>query len=678
MTTKTARNIKGKVTGTKLNYSDRLGELGEIKIVHVLDYKDINYEQWKEMISERHYLKSHKLYGQQIKYLVQSPIYGWIGALSFGSASWSLKERDERLGWDEEKRIKELPKLVCNNRFYLMPEYTVPNLASKVLSKSLKRLTCDWERIYGVSPVLVETFVDKERFSGGCYKASNWEFLGQTQGRGRDDRFHKKSLSKKYIFVYELKKGILGPPLEKEEANKDWVSEEFRYAEMPNKARKKRLISLARDFYNNPSGMIPECCEGEAKVKGAYRFFSDTKIKPDAILSSHIQQTIERSKSEKVVLSVNDTTSFNLSNHSRTNGLGSLSSSQGELGYLLHDTVLFTTKGVPLGVLDSQTWSREVDAHGKSKQRRNKPIEEKESIKWLKSLRAMSEAQKKAPLVKYVSVGDRESDIHELFEEAEELEVNFLVRSCQNRRTSQAIKVWDLVENSKPAGIMDVRLKDGREVKLVIRFQEVTLLAPRDNKSCKGDIKLYAISAKEVSSRGKESKLCWRLFTNIKVKCFEQACEMVEWYSLRFGIETYHMVLKSGRKSEDKRLESVERLERCLAIDMIIAWRLMYLTMHGRATPEVSSDFFFNQNELEVLKRLKYGDKYKTDVQLGLQDAVSTIALLGGFISGKNRVPGVKVMWRGLRRLEDMTLGVLLIKGSFSEKRLRDFNFEFG
>jgi len=115
----------------------------------------------------------------------------------------------------------------------------------------------------------VKTFVESERFTGGCYKASNWECLGQTQGRGRNDRYHEKALSKKYIFVYELKKGILMPASVEEETKEDWVSEEFRYTEMPNKARQKRLLSLARDFYNKPSGKIPECCEGEAKVKGA-------------------------------------------------------------------------------------------------------------------------------------------------------------------------------------------------------------------------------------------------------------------------------------------------------------------------------------------------------------------------------------------------------------------------
>jgi len=571
-----------------------LDKLGKIEIIQVSNYKDANYSNWKEVISKRHYLRSSKLFGQQIKYLVKSSEYDWIGALSFGSASWKLKERDDRLGINEKNRVSELSKIVCNNRFYLFPEYTVSNLASYVLSKSLKKLKSDWEREYGVKPVLVETFVDSQTFSGGCYKASNWKYLGETQGRGRNDRFHKNSLSKKYIFVYELQRGILGKVIKQEESKEDWVSKEFRYAEMPNKARKKRLISLARDFYNKPSGKIPECCEGEAKVKGAYRFFSDTKIKPESILSSHVKQAIERSKSEKVVLSVNDTTSFNLLSHKSTEGLGTISSVQVEAGYHLHDTVLFTTSGVPLGVLDAQTWVRAVKEHGKKRTRHKKPIEEKESIKWLKSLKAMSEVQKQAPQVKFVSVGDRESDIHELFEEAEELGASFLARSSQNRRTSQECRVWDLVENSRAVGKMNVCLKDGQKVKLEIRFQEVTILAPIGKKDCKGDVTLYAISAREESVSGVEGdiKLNWRLFTNVEVKDFEQACEKIEWYAVRFGIETYHRVLKSGRKSEDKRLKKVGRLERCLAIDMVIAWRIMYLTMQGRKAPEVSSDFF--------------------------------------------------------------------------------------
>ena len=261
-------------------------------------------------------------------------------------ASWRT---EERIGWDDETREKELCKVVCNSRFLILPEYGVRNLASHVMSKCLKRLVVDWEETYQVRPVLVESFVDKERFSGSCYKASNWILLGETKGRGRNDKYHENNLSKKYIFAYELGKGVLEPsPQQKEE---DWVSKEYQYAELPNKAKKDRLISLTRDFFAKPASPIPLCCVGQAKQKGAYRFFSDDKVKPEDILNFHIKQTIERTKEHKVLLSINDTTSFNLSNHKSTKGLGCLSSSQGELGYLLHDTVIFTTNGVPLGVL---------------------------------------------------------------------------------------------------------------------------------------------------------------------------------------------------------------------------------------------------------------------------------------------------------------------------------------
>lgn len=660
----------------------RLEELGEIEVELISGKKDPGYVDWKELLEERHYLHSSKLFGQQIKYLVKSLRYGWIGALAFSSAAWRLQLRDERIGWDDETREKELCKVVCNSRFLILPEYGVRNLASHVMSKCLKRLAVDWEETYQVRPVLVESFVDKDIFSGSCYKASNWILLGETKGRGRNDKYHENNLSKKYIFAYELKKGILGPAPQREE--EDWVRKEYQYAELPNKAKKDRLILLTRDFFANPASPIPVCCEGQAKQKGAYRFFSDNKVKPEDILNSHIKQTIERTKEHKVVLSVNDTTSFNLSNHKSTEGLGCLSSAQGELGYLLHDTVIFTTDGVPLGVLEAQSWSRDVEEHGKSEQRRNKPIEEKESFKWLKSLRATAKAQEEAPEVKYVSVGDREADVYELFELAEELECSFVVRSAQNRRTTEGAKTWDLVEGEKASGEIKVRVcrkgKKEREAELEIRFREVTLCVPRDikNKKEKRSITLYAVSAKEASPPKGEEALHWRLFTNIDIENFEEACEKVEWYSIRFGIETFHRVLKSGRKSEDRRLARLERLERCLAIDMIAAWRLMYLTMLGRKTPEAKSDLYFNENELEVLKRIKYGNSYEPDQSFLLKEAVGIIAILGGFVLGRNRVPGVEVMWRGIRRLQDLVIGMLLMKGDLSEKTLSTYCFEFG
>jgi len=645
-------------------HKEELRELGEVEVVLVRGKGDSRYGIWKEMLERHHYLRSAKLYGQQIKYLVRSTKGGWIGAMSFSSSAWRVKARDERIGWDEEERKRGLRRVVSNSRFLIVPWLRVRNVASHVMSKALKRLPGDWEEVYKTRPVLVETYVEKGRHEGICYKASNWEYLGETQGRGRNDRNHQNRLSRKYVFAYELEKGILGPgATEKQE--RDWVEEEFQYVKLPNVAKKKRVISIARDFFARPASPIPQACDTMAKLKGAYRFFGDERVEPADILSSHIQQTIKRAKGHTTVLSVNDTTSMNLSGHEATEGLGCLSTEAGEDGYFLHDTVVFTARGIPLGVLDAQTWSREPSEHGKKAKRKEKQIEEKESSKWLKSVRATAEAMKETPEVQWISVGDREADIYELFELASREEVPFVVRSIHNRNISGDTKVWEAVDREDSVGRMKVTVKGKdrkeREAELEIRYREVMIPHPRGGKAA-GEVRLWAIRAREVSVTGQEESLDWKLLTNIEIKNFEQACENVQWYTVRFKIEVFHKILKSGRRSEDRRLRNRDRLERCLTIDMITAWRLMYLTMQGRETPEVACDLLFSEEEIEVLKLIKYRGEYAANKgkSLSLYDAIHIIATLGGFVKGKNREPGAEVMWRGIRRLADILIGVSL------------------
>ncbi|TVM03726.1 MAG: hypothetical protein CV087_04020 [Candidatus Brocadia sp. WS118] len=608
-----------------------LWELGEIGIELVRGKKDCNYRIWKEMLEEHHYLHSAKLYGQQIKYLMMSSEVGWIGAMSFSSSAWRVKVRDERLGWNEEERKSGLRKVVSNSRFLVVPWLRVKNLASHVMSKALKRLPGDWEEAYKTTPVLVETYVEKERYEGTCYKASNWEYLGETQGRGRNDRYHQNNLSRKYVFAYELEEGILDGGREEREAE-DWVEEEFQDIRLPNRAKKKRVMSIVRDFFARPASSIPMACDTGAKLKGAYRFFGDERVKPSDILHSHRQQILKRAEEHKVVLSVNDTTSMNLSTHEATEGLGCLSTEQGEDGYFLHDTVVFSTTGIPLGVLDAQTWARAPDEHGKKAKRKQKPIEEKESYKWLRSLEATARAMKEASGVDWVSVGDREADIYELFELASQREVSFLVRSFHNRRVSEDAKVWEVVDKEVSGGRMRVFVKGKdkreREAELEIRFREVRIRHPKREKE---ELRLWAIRAKEVSPPKGEAGLDWKLLTNREVRDFEQACEKVQWYTVRFRIEVFHKILKSGRRSEDRRLGSLDRLERCLTLDMITAWRLMYLTMQGRETPEVASDLLFSEQEIEVLKLIKYRGEYAANKgkSLSLREAILVIATLG-------------------------------------------------
>jgi hypothetical protein len=140
-------------------------------------------QTWRALMAREHYLGDKPLCGAQLRYLVRSEPYGWLGALAFTSASWALKARDQAIGWDDAARRHNLRRVVANARFLIRPGVQVPNLASHVLGLASRRLPADWEARYGVRPLLLETFVDPTRFSGHCYRAANWMDVGKTSGR---------------------------------------------------------------------------------------------------------------------------------------------------------------------------------------------------------------------------------------------------------------------------------------------------------------------------------------------------------------------------------------------------------------------------------------------------------------------------------------------------------------
>jgi len=162
---------------------------------------------WNELIDHYHYLGYKPLVGAQLRYLIHSAD-SWLGAISFSAAAWKIEQRDNYIGWSSQMRKANLMFVVCNSRFLILPWVKSKNLASKVLSLSAKRIARDWLENYGFQPVLLETFVDKERFLGTCYKAANWHYVGQTKGRGKLDRFHKCSVPIKDIYLFPLRKNF--------------------------------------------------------------------------------------------------------------------------------------------------------------------------------------------------------------------------------------------------------------------------------------------------------------------------------------------------------------------------------------------------------------------------------------------------------------------------------------
>ena len=178
-----------------------LSELGSIELVRV-DTKAASI-RWRTLIATHHYLGYTPFAGAQLRYLVESP-HGTLGALGFAASAWACAPRDTHIGWDATTRKARLHLVAGNARFLILPNVTVPNLASHILGSVARRLAADWQRAYGYQPVLLETFVETGRFTGTSYRAANWLHVGQTKGRGKLDRYNKHALPIKDVYLYPL------------------------------------------------------------------------------------------------------------------------------------------------------------------------------------------------------------------------------------------------------------------------------------------------------------------------------------------------------------------------------------------------------------------------------------------------------------------------------------------
>jgi hypothetical protein len=652
-------------------------ELGEIEIVAVSSRYSKASRVWNSLMERFHYLGKGPLCGGQIRYLVRSSRHGWIGALAFSAATWRLKKRDEYIGWREAARRANLHRVVCNSRFLILPGVHVPNLASHVLSLCLARLGKDWKERYGYAPVLVETFVDPGRFSGTCYRAANWVGVGQSVARSKAYPNGKVAQGPKDIYLYPIsrnwKRVLCAEPevalcrTSRAEAPGGWPEEEFGTVQFFDERLKRRLLTLAADFFAQPGELVPQASNGSAaKTKAAYRFFENPNVDMQTVLRPHIESTIERVRSQRVVLAVQDTSTLNYTAHP-PEGVGPINTTKDKaVGLVLHDTMAFTPEGTPLGLLNIQCWARDPKEAGKRKLRKQLPIEEKESIKWLVSFRAVAEAQRLCPETILVSVGDREADIYELFQEAMQDPSNpkFLVRAerTRNRKVEQE-GLWPRMKAEAVAGGLEVRVarrgsRPARTATVEVRYSQVKLSPPKDSKL--QPVKVWAVYAREVGhgARVKEP-IDWMLLSTVETRSFEQACERISWYSRRWGIEVYHRTIKSGCRIEDRRLDDVSSLAACLAIDLVVAWRVCWLTMIGRERPETPCDQFFSEEEWRVLSAWATGKMAQTPPDA--QQMTRWIGKLGGWLArGKQDSPGTTCMWRGLLRLPSMAQGYLL------------------
>lgn len=675
-----------------LHIKGALSQLSGIELIVVNGDKALS-RQWRVMMRAHHPLSDGPLCGAQLRYLITSD-QGVLGGLSFSAAAWRLGVRDEWIGWSDGTRAQRLSMIVGNSRFLILPTVQIAHLASHVLGLACRQLGGDWQRHYGERPVLLETFVDCSRYRGTCYRAANWIDLGLTQGRGRQDRAREEPLERKQVFVYPLRsdwREVLTAPLDlprlmpsvRTSPPADWAEEEFGRCRLGARLV-QRLITIARDFWGRPLANIPEACENVTKMNAAYRFFANDDVLFETVLQPHYVATEERIRQLEggtVVLVPQDTTSLNYTALSASiDGLGPIATTvDGAQGLHLHSSLAMTVHGVPLGFLDAQCWARDPEEFGKKAQRQALPIEDKESYRWIKSYQAVAAVQKRNPQHTLVSLGDREADLYELFAEAlrDPQGPKLLVRAKHDRELQdEQGRMFETIRAKPVAGYHWVHLprqknRPARQAKLAIRFASMTLCPPQGKRELP-HLEIRMVLAQEEDAPEGAEPIEWKLLTTLAVDSFEQACEKVAWYTQRWGIEVFHRTLKSGCRIEDRQLGHADRLEACLAIDMVVAWRIYHLTKLGREVPDMPADVFFDEDECKVLvayrnqsqSKIKRKKQVPSAQAMNLYEAIRLIAQMGGFAGRQSDgEPGTETLWRGLQRFDGITEGWRMASG---------------
>lgn len=440
-----------------------------------------------------------------------------------------------------------------------------------------------------------------------------------------------------------------------------WAADEFGDADLGDVRRTARLVQLATVLGANPTASLPDATADPATLKAAYRFFANNAVPPDAILLSHIEATTRRMHTVPLVLVPQDTTYLDWTTHPATTGLGPLAA-PAHRGILLHTSLALTPERVPLGVLQQQRWARDP-AVCRNDDHKQRPLAEKESQKWLTSLDAVIAARAVCPNTQFVSIGDREADLYDLFLVERPVGVDLLVRAAQDRRTTTPeTRLWATMATVPITATLTLALgqrgqQAARTATLAVRWQAVTIRPPKHRAAEQlPEVPVWAIWAVEPTPPAGVAPVEWLLLTTVACQTTADALERLDWYTARWGIEVWHKVLKSGCQIEAKQLETAERLIRCMTLYSVIAWRILYATMLARAAPDLPCTVLLDADEWQGLYCRIHRVAIAPADPPTLRQAVRWIGQLGGFLGRKrDGEPGVTVLWRGFQHLVEVT-----------------------
>ena len=613
-------------------------EIGELRGLELLLVEtEAQMRIWNEMMINDHPRGAGLLVGRQIRYLVQSK-YGWLGGFAFSAAALHLHDRDEWIGWDLESRRANLHQVVNMSRFLIRSSVSCQNLASHLLGMAIRKLPQDFEARYGYRPLLLESFVDINNFTGTCYRAANWLWIGKTKGRGRQDRLKEKAETIKDIYVYPLVKdfrqrigladgsGLGAIDITSCVDGQNWAEKEFGGAPLGDSRLSRRLVEIGTGKAEKPSFSYASVVGGDrAKTKAYYRLIEapdDSAINITNILLPHREQTIRRMKGQSVVLCIQDGSDLNFNNLSQCEGLGVIGNNQTgakSRGLHLHSMIAITPDGLPLGVVKAEcSVPKEKDKNDK-RRTREIPIEEKKTFCWIEGIRDCMQLKAQMPHTRLINVLDREADFFELFDDqrCNCSKVDLLVRAQHNRSTTGEHTLFETARQSPIQAQANVKVprqsarpkkskqkarpkRTARTAKASVRYVQIELNPPSYMKD-KEPISVWVVHVCEDKPPAGTEALEWFLLTTLEIKTVDDALDCVKWYCLRWRIEDWHRVLKTGCRIEDIAHKTADRLRRAIAINLVIAWRIMLMTLMGREVPALPAEVLFSDLEIEVL-----------------------------------------------------------------------------
>lgn len=442
-----------------------------------------------------------------------------------------------------------------------------------------------------------------------------------------------------------------------------WAADELRHADLGDKRLNKRLIKIVENLAAHPEASVPQASGTWAETKATYRFWDLKQVKPEAIRRAHTLSTAERVNACTTVLVVQDTTNLDFTSHSAVKGLGYLDSVHAK-GLKVHSALAVSGLGVPLGLVHQEVWTRDYKDLGKKPHGRCRETKDKESQRWLTALQATQEALPAE--IRVITVADQEADIYDLMAAPRRTDHELLIRGCHDRRVGGEVPyLWDAMHSKAVQGRYTLTLQgkedsETREAVLTVRYGSLEIQPPHHHKR-RAQLRPIALNAVLVEEEGAPAEVepvRWLLLTTLAVDSLDVAKQVVLWYSYRWLVERYHYVLKSGCHIEKLQLEAADRIQRALATYCIVAWRLLWLTYEARRHPDAPCNQALSDEEWHCLFHATHPSSTLPEQPPTLREAVRWIAQLGGFLGRKrDGEPGVKTIWRGLRRLADILIG---------------------